>query len=164
MTKALDMQLSNKDEQLINLLRQDARLSTSEIARRLSSSRTATQMRLQKLERNGVIDGYTVKLSSEYAEKQIRALVMIKFSPKNREKIEASLHNIAQLTTLYSISGAFDMAAIVSAHTMRKLDNLIDKIGCLEGIDATMSSIILSTKINREDVGHGPAGSVAKFF
>lgn len=143
------MELSDKDEQLINLLKQDGRLSISEIARRLSSSRTATQVRLQKLERNGVIDGYTVKLSSEYSEKQIRALVMIKFSPKNREKIETSLYKIAQLTTLYSISGAFDMAAVISARSMSKLDTLIDDIGCLEGIDATMSSIILSTKFDR---------------
>lgn len=143
------MELSDKDERLINLLRQDGRLSLSEIARRLSSSRTATQMRLQKLERNGVIDGYTVKLSSQYAEMQIRALVMIKFSPKNREKIETSLYKVEQLTTLYSISGAFDMAAIISARTMSKLDALIDEIGCLEGIDATMSSIILSTKFDR---------------
>ncbi|MGR3660930.1 MAG: Lrp/AsnC ligand binding domain-containing protein, partial [Paracoccaceae bacterium] len=70
--------------------------------------------------------------------------------PKNREKIEASLNKISQLTTLYSISGAFDMAAIISAHTIDKLDDLIDEIGCLEGIDATMSSIILSTKFDRE--------------
>ena len=81
------MDLSDKDKQLISLLRENARLSVSEIARRLSVSRTAAQMRLQKLERNGVIDGYSVRLSEKFSKDQVRALVMIKSPPANREKI-----------------------------------------------------------------------------
>ncbi len=143
------MDLNDKDEQLIGLLRENGRISVSEMARRLSASRTAVQMRLQKLERNGVIAGYTVRLSSSYQEKRVRALVMIKFPPGTRAKIETELSAIMQLTSLYSISGAFDMAGVISAPSMSELDVIIDKIGCLEGIDETMSSIILSTKIDR---------------
>ena len=141
--------MANQDEQLIGLLRENGRLSVSEIARKMSVSRTAAQMRLQKLERNGVIDGYSVKLSSGYLENQVRALVMIKFPPAKRAEIEKALSAIKSLTSLYSISGTFDMACMISAPAMGKLDETIDKIGCLEGIDETMSSIILSTKIDR---------------
>jgi len=143
------MELTDKDEQLICLLHENGRISVSEMARRLSASRTAVQMRLQKLERNGVIDGYTIKLSPAYLEKKVRALVMIKFPPGNRGEIETELAAIVQLTSLYSISGAFDIAGIISAPSMGELDMIIDKIGCLKGIDETMSSIILSTKIDR---------------
>ena len=143
------MNINGKDEVLIRLLRENGRLSVSEIARRMSASRTAVQARLQKLERNGVIEGYSVKLSSDYLEQKVRALVMIKFAPGKRKQIEAALSSIPQLISLYSISGVYDMAAIVSASSMSALDLLIDKIGSLEGIDQTMSSIILSTKIDR---------------
>ncbi len=143
------MELTDKDEQLICLLQKNGRVSVSEMARKLSASRTAVQMRMQKLERNGVIDGYTVKLSPAYLEKKVQALVMIRFPPGNRKEIEAELAAIVQLTSLYSISGAFDMAGVVSAPSMGELDMIIDKIGCLKGIDETMSSIILSTKIDR---------------
>jgi len=143
------MNLSSKDEQLIILLRENGRLSVSEIARKMSVSRTAAQMRLQKLVRNGVIEGYSVKLSSGYLENRVRALVMIKFPPIMRASIENELFAIKTLTALYSISGEFDMAGMVSAPTMGELDTIIDKIGCIEGIDQTMSSIILSTKIDR---------------
>ncbi len=143
------MELTEKDEQLIGLLRENGRLSVSEIARRMSVSRTAAQMRLQKLEKNGVIDGYSLKLSSKYLENRVRALVMIKFPPGKRAEIEAALASIAQLTSLYSISGVFDLAGVISAPSMAELDRAIDKIGCLEGIGETMSSIILSTKIDR---------------
>jgi len=143
------MNLSSKDEQLIILLRENGRLSVSEIARKMSGSRTAAQMRLQKLVRNGVIEGYSVNLSSGYLENRVRALVMIKFPPIMRASIENELFAIKTLTALYSISGEFDMAGMVSAPTMGELDTIIDKIGCIEGIDQTMSSIILSTKIDR---------------
>lgn len=143
------MDLSEKDETLIALLRENGRLPISELARRMSASRTAVQMRLQKLERNGVIDGYAVKLSPRFLHKQIRALVMLKFPPAKRADIEAALTEMPQLTSLYSISGEYDMAAVVTAPAMDVLDGLIDRIGCLEGITDTMSSLILSTKIDR---------------
>ncbi len=143
------MDLTDKDQQLIALLQQNGRLSVSEMARKLSVSRTAVQMRLQKLERNGVINGYTVTLSPTYLEKRVQALVMIKLSAGSREKIEAELSAINQLTSLYSISGIFDMSGVISARSMAELDVIIDKIGCMIGIDETMSSIILSTKFDR---------------
>lgn len=143
------MNLSAKDEQLIALLQQDGRLSVSELARRMSVSRTAAQMRLQKLERSGVIDGYVVKLSPAFLENRVRALVMIRFPPGRRRKIEDALGELTHLRSLHSISGAYDLAGVISAPSMAELDQVIDKIGCLEGIGETMSSIILSTKIDR---------------
>jgi len=74
---------------------------------------------------------------------------MIKFPPPLRANVETALADIPQITSLYSISGVFDLAAVVSAGSMSDLDITLDKIGCLDGIDETMSSIILSTKIDR---------------
>jgi len=143
------MHISHKDEQLISLLRQNARLSVSEIARRMAVSRTAAQMRLEKLERNGVIDGYSVRLSEKFLKNQVRALVMIKSPPGNRPKIENALSEMRQLTSLFSISGVFDLYAVISAPSVGELDAAIDEIGRLDGVDDTMSSVILSTKIDR---------------
>jgi len=141
--------LTEKDQRLLDLLGANARMPVSEIARRLAVSRTAAQVRLQKLERNGTIAGYTVKLSPEYLQNRVRALVMIRFPPAKRAAIETALSGIATVTSLFSISGTYDLAAMVSAPTMASLDSTIDTIGCLHGIDETMSSVILSTKIDR---------------
>ncbi len=143
------MRLTDKDENMIMLLRKNGRLSVSALARQLNVSRTAAQMRLQKLERKGVITGYTAKLSDAYSSARVRALVMIKFPPGKLASIQQALSNILQITTVYSISGPYDLAAVITAPNMQMLDTVIDQIGCLEGIDGTMSSIILSTKIDR---------------
>jgi DNA-binding Lrp family transcriptional regulator len=106
-------------------------------------------MRLEKLERNGVIDGYSVRLSAKFLKDRVRALVMIKSPPGKRSKIENALSKMRQLISLYSISGAFDLYAVISAPSVGELDATIDAIGHLDGVDDTMSSVILSTKIDR---------------
>ncbi len=143
------MDTNEKDAQLIALLQANARMPVSEIARRLAVSRTAAQVRLEKLERTGVIDGYTVRLSSRFQRNQVRALVMIKSPPANRSGIEKALADLPQLVTLYSISGAYDLTAVISANSVEDLDSTIDRIGHLSGVSDTMSSIILSTKFER---------------
>ncbi len=134
---------------MIALLRRNGRVSVSKIARRLNVARTTAQMWLQKPENSGVIASYSVNLSEEYRANRVRALVMIKFPPKQHATVEQTLGDMPTVISLYSISGAFDLAAVVSAGSMTKLDRAIDKIGCLEGIGETMSPIILSTKIDR---------------
>ncbi len=138
-----------KDQQLISLLRDNARLPISELARRLGVSRTAAQVRLQRLEESGVIKGYSVKLSDDYLSGCIKAIVMIKAPPMNRVSIEKALSRMPQLITLYSISGNFDITAIINAPSISELDQVIDKIGVLAGVEDTQSSVVLSTKFDR---------------
>jgi len=143
------MNLTDKDEILIEALRRDGRKPLSVLARQMGVSRAAIQQRLTKLEDGGAIDGYTVVLSDQYLKNRVRALIMIKFPPNMRAQVEYELEGMQELTALYSISGMFDMAGVLSAASMAKLDQIIDAIGTLEGIEQTMSSIILSTKIMR---------------
>lgn len=138
-----------QDQRLISLLRDNARLPISELARTLGVSRTAAQARLQRLERDGIIKGYTVKLSDDYLKGCIKAMVMIKAPPGKRVSIERALSKISQLITLYSISGSFDITAVVVAPSVSELDQVIDQIGILDGVEETQSSVILSTKFER---------------
>ncbi len=139
----------DQDQRLIALLKENARLPIAELARRLHVSRTAALARLQRLERDGVIKGYTVKLSDDYLQGCIKAMVMIKAPPARRAVIERALAKIPQLITLYSISGSFDMTAVVVAPSVTELDAVIDQIGVLDGVEETQSSVILSTKFER---------------
>lgn len=141
--------LSEKDLKLISLLKENARLSVSELARQLHVSRTAAQARLEKLENNGVITGYSLSLGNEFMEKQVKALVMIKSPPRTRLHLETQLKKIISLTALHSISGTFDLAAVLTAQSVGELDKMIDEIGQIDGVTDTMSSVILSTKVDR---------------
>ncbi|MBS3648028.1 Lrp/AsnC family transcriptional regulator [Pseudaminobacter sp. 19-2017] len=140
---------TDADRALIGLLRENARASTADLARRLGVSRTTVQSRLERLEKSGVISGYSVKLAPDYEKNLVRAHILVTALPKLSASVEAVLRRIPEVRTLHSVSGSFDMIIIVEAPSVRDLDTLIDSIGALEGVERTLSSIILSTRIDR---------------
>ena len=140
---------TDADQALLSLLRENARASTADLARRLGVSRTTVQSRIERLERRGVIAGYGVRLSPDYEQTLIRAHVLVTVTPKLAERVVASLHAIPSVRTVHSVSGNFDMIVIVKSPSIGDLDSLIDRIGVLEGVERTLSSIILSTRIDR---------------
>ncbi len=137
------------DLSLIALLRENARASTAELARRLGVSRTTVQSRLEKLERQGIIQGYTVRIAPAFERDLVRAHVLVTALPKLAPKVEAALRHMMTVRTLHSVSGNFDMIVVVEAPSIQELDAILDRIGALEGVERTMSSIILSTRIER---------------
>ena len=143
------MPISPADELLLSLLREDARASTAGIARRLGLSRTTVQNRIERLERQGVIAGYTVRVHDDYERSRIRAHIMITVRPKQMAAVAKALQAIREVHLLYSISGGFDLIALAVAATVGEMDELTDRIGAIDGVERTTSSIILSTKFER---------------
>ena len=123
-----------------------ARLSKS-----LGVSRATVYGRIQKLQQAGVIEGFTVLVNREIDRQQIRADVLIKVTGKLTRTTEKQLHAIAQIVALHAISGAYDLIAVLEAANAAELNELIDRIGELEGVEMTTSSIVLATKWSRRD-------------
>ena len=144
-----DAVLDDTDRALLALLRDDARSPTAELARRLGLSRTTVQSRMERLERQRVIAGYTITVPDELEARLVRAHVMITLAPKRSATIETALRRIPEVRVLHSVSGPFDLIAIVAAASIGELDTLIDRIGQLDGVERTTSAIVLSTRIQR---------------
>lgn len=141
--------LDTTDRALIALLRENARASTAELARKLGLSRTTIQSRMERLERQRVIAGYTITVPDELEASLVRAHVMITQVPKQSAAIEVALRKIPEVRVLHSVSGPFDLIAVVAASSIGELDALIDRIGGLDGVERTTSAIVLSTRIER---------------
>ncbi|MES2101538.1 MAG: Lrp/AsnC family transcriptional regulator [Pseudomonadota bacterium] len=141
--------LDPTDIALLALLRDDARAPTAELARKLKLSRTTVQSRMEKLQRQQVIAGYTVVVPDALEADLVRAHVLITLAPKRSGAIEVALRKIAEVRVLHSVSGPFDLIAIVAAASIGELDALIDRIGGLDGVERTTSAIVLSTRIQR---------------
>ena len=131
--------LDATDRALIALLRENARIGHAEAARRLKLSRTTVQARVESLERRG----------EEVASRMVRAHVTIVVAPKASGGVVAALQRMPELRALHSVAGVFDLLAVVEAQDVPSLDAAIDKIGALDGVERTQSSIILSTKFER---------------
>lgn len=143
------MALSRADEALLAVLRENARASAAEIARRLKLSRTTVQSRIQRLERLGVIAGYTVRVGEEFSRERIRALIMVTVLPKQMPAVVDALRAMPEVRSLQSVSGAWDLVALAIVPTVGDMDELTDRIGALPGVERTTSSLVLSTKFER---------------
>jgi len=137
------------DLRLIEALREDARAPTAKLARHLGLSRTTVQSRLERLERSGVITGYTVKLSETHERGQIHAYVMLTIAPKNAAAVIVAMRRLQSVRVLQSVSGPFDLIAEVVAPTVAEMDQVIDSLGAMDGVERTTSSVVLSTKLDR---------------
>ena len=137
------------DRQLLSRLRENARAGASALARELGVSRTTVQSRIARLERTKVITGYAARTSDAHEKGMIRALVMITVGPKQSAGVEAGVRRMPEVRALHSVSGPFDMIAEAATPSIGDMDALIDRIGALEGVERTTSSVVLSTKINR---------------
>ena len=143
------MRISPADELLLSILREDARAATADIARRLGLSRTTVQNRIARLEQQGVIRGYTVRVDDELERSRIRAHIMITLRPKQMPSVVKTLQAMPEVRVLYSISGGFDLIAQAVAASVGEMDVLTDAIGAIDGVERTTTSIILSTKFER---------------
>ena len=137
------------DQRLISALRENGRSPTAQLARLVGRSRTSVQSRIERLEREGVIVGYGVRLAPEQDLGAVRAHVMIKAGPKESRAVTAALRAISQVRVLHSVSGDADLIAVAATGSVAEMDEVIDRIGALDGVERTTSSIILSTKFER---------------
>ena len=143
------MRITPADELLLSQLRDNARASTADIARKLGLSRTTVQNRIARLEQQGVIRGYTVRIDDELERDRIRAHILITLRPKQMNAVVKSLQGMHEVRVLYSISGGHDLIALAVTASVGEMDVLTDRIGAIDGVERTNSSIILSTKFER---------------
>ncbi|MEM8987454.1 MAG: Lrp/AsnC family transcriptional regulator [Pseudomonadota bacterium] len=143
------MTVTEKDRQVIDLLRANARMTVSDIAAHLGVSRSTAQKRLEKLEADDVIRGYTVVMSPDYLAREVRAHASIVVQPKMTEAVIEAMSAIDTVREIHSVSGAYDLIAVIVASSVTELDRSIDRLIAIEGIERTMSSVILSTRLMR---------------
>lgn len=144
-----DMALDPTDRALITLLQANARDSTANLARKLGVARTTVVARLAKLEREGVIVGYTVRLGQDDQRPAVQAHVGITLQPKAGAAVIRRLQKLPELLQLSSVSGEFDYIALLRADTTTRLDALLDEIGEIEGVLKTTTSVVLAVRIDR---------------
>lgn len=137
------------DEALLELLTADARLSTAALARRLGVARSTVQGRLERLERTGVIRGYTVRLGATTAGRQVQAHAMITVEPQQQALVERKLKGMPAVTSLLTVSGSYDLIAMLAAASTEALDAALDELRECPGVKSTSTSIVLSRRFER---------------
>ena len=137
------------DRRIIRELQHNARQSTTTIAARLNLARSTVHERIQRLERTGVISGYSVVLSRNPSEENVQALIMLSVRQAETRKILKRLASYPEIMVCLSINGEYDLFLSAEAPRIEDLDVLIDEIGEIPGVVRTQTSIVFGRKFDR---------------
>jgi DNA-binding Lrp family transcriptional regulator len=146
---ALQTDIDELDQKLLAALAANSSTSTSQLARRFKVARSTVQARIERLERSGIIAGYTVKLGQALTLRRIRATVLLEAEPRATPQILQRLKLMPEIEATFTTSGRVDLILQVAADSTQGLDEVLDQIGAVPGVKGTESLIHLSTKIDR---------------
>ena len=133
------------DRQLLALLGVKARTPVATLAKKLQIARGTVQNRMSKLEREGVIAGYSVRLKPEVDERRIAALMTIAVEGNNADKVLRTLRGDPAVQTLHTTNGRWDIVAELRADSLEAFDKVLGRIRQVDGIVTTETSLLLST-------------------
>ncbi len=133
------------DHQLIALLRADARLSVATLAHRLKVSRGTVTNRITRLEDQGVIVGYTLRLRPDAQPEEIIAWISIVVEGNETRAVVAALLGEPGVAALHATNGRWDLLAELRAANLGALSTVLERIRLIRGIQTSETSIHLAT-------------------
>ena len=137
--------MDDTDRQLIALLRDNARMPIIALAKKLRVARATVQNRIAKLESNGTIVGYTVRLKPDAEAHRIRAIMSIAIEGNQGDEVRRVLRGHPNVVALHTTNGRWDLMAELRADTLEAFDKVLNAIRAIQGISNTETSILLST-------------------
>ena len=145
-------------EEILDLLRQNARLSVADIAAMTKKSEAEVQQIIEKLEDVGVILKYAAIVNPEkdkVAKDKVLAEIQIQVQPQREHGFDAiadRIYRFPQVRSLYLMSGGYDLKVVIEGNNLREVAMFVsEKLSTLDGVRSTKTSFILK-KYKENDI------------
>jgi DNA-binding Lrp family transcriptional regulator len=132
------------DRDLIALLRHDSRTPAALLAKQLKVSRSTVQNRIARLQRSGLLLGFTVRLRTDMATGGVRAITQIEVRGGAGDRVVAALRRLPEVVKIYSTNGRWDLVAEIRTEDLAGFDQTLRQLRDVEGIAASETSLLLA--------------------
>jgi Lrp/AsnC family leucine-responsive transcriptional regulator len=142
----LDLDLLPIDEmdvKILDILRDNSRVSNAEIARLLKTSEATIRRRIRTLVEKGIIAGFSTYINYSLIENPVKAYIHLKISTEQMEKIIKRLKSHDMLLALYRVSGEYDILCVTLFSSMGNLHEFIDYFLGIDGIIESNTQIVM---------------------
>ncbi|MBI3131745.1 MAG: Lrp/AsnC family transcriptional regulator [Acidobacteria bacterium] len=143
------MELDELDRRILGELGADARLTQVALAARVGLSRSAVQERLKRLERDGVILGYTLRLGLDKAP-GVRAYLLVKGTGASHDRAVRTLETYPEVRVADSVSGDTDLVLQLEAPRLEDINRVRDEVAKLPGIASTQTLLVMAPRFQRD--------------
>ena len=136
------------EKDILNILTDDARISTKKISAMLSVEEDEIKACIASMEKSGVLVKYTAIVNSEKADDAlVEALIEVKVTPKKKEGFDGIAKQIAsfpEVKAVYLMSGAYDLAVFIEDRTLQQVSRFVsERISTFDGVLSTATHFIL---------------------
>lgn len=138
--------IDDLDRRLIALLRVDSRKPAATLAQALKVSRGTVQNRIDRLTRDGVIQGFTVKTRPDVDANRVRAVMTIAVEGERSGAVVGALRGFPEVAAIHTTNGRWDLVADLDVENLAQFSQTLDQIRQIEGIASTETSILLATQ------------------
>lgn len=143
----MEKTLDEIDMAIISQLQKDSRLSVRELAQRVHRSPTPVFERVKRLENDGIIKAYTIKVNADKLGKGFTVFCNVRLKHINTEIHEAfasEVRHMDEVVECYNVSGAFDYMMKVQVPDMKNYRSFVtDKLGRLDMLDSVQSVFVM---------------------
>lgn len=133
------------DQRLISILRHNGRRNISDLALDVGLSRGAVRARLEKLEAEGSILGYTVVLRADAVSAPVRGLTMIEVEGRMLDPVIDALVGFPEVGEIHTTNGRWDLVVELSAQSLPDLDAVLRRLRLVQGVTASETTLLLAT-------------------
>jgi Lrp/AsnC family leucine-responsive transcriptional regulator len=140
--------LDEIDRRLLAELRADGRLTHVALAARVGLSRSAVQERVGRLERAGIIRGYTVRLADPAPNQGLRAYLLVRGGASHERAVKV-LQGFPEVTVADSVSGDIDLVLQLQADRIEDINRIRDEVAKLPGIASTQTLLVMAARFDR---------------
>jgi len=135
------------DLNILKILQKKARIPNVEVARQVDMAPSAVLERIRKLEKQGYIDGYEVRLNPERFRRNLVAFVMVTTrNLKDHKKVAGQLAAIPEIQEVHEIAGEDGLMVKIRISDTAELGRFIqNRIATIDQVNSTRTMIALST-------------------
>lgn len=133
------------DHRLITLLRHDGRMSVSDLAAELGTTRATVRSRLERLRQSGEIIGFTVILRSDAVDLPVRGIMLIEIAGQAADAVIDALGGFPEISSVHTTNGKWDLIIELGTADLIEFDKVLRRIRLVPSITASETSLLLAT-------------------
>ncbi len=139
-------ELDDIDSQIVVLLRENARRTNRDIARRIGLTAAPVKRRIERLERSGVIEGYTVRIGTRALGPGLEAVVQLRVEGNmDLGTILRFTSDIPEVSEVLTLAGDPDAVIRVRAENIEELQRVVNRIRTASQVTGTRTLVVLGT-------------------
>ncbi len=141
--------LDKLDRKILSSLLSNGRESIANLSRNIGLSRTAVAERINRLEKTGIIKGYTAQIRVENEGRKAASYLLISCEKGKKNDVTNALKEIPEVRLTSVVGGSFDIIALIEAPDLQSIHHLCNEIESFNGIQKLDTTVVLHQPISR---------------